>query len=458
MKRMFYAAVVLVAFFAASSCSKEEITEREGRQKRLLSAEEKDGGTNKYRISPENAKETLLDFIDQMEGQLRSGGEERSIQNVEFMRLSDVVHRSAEIHLKSGGEEGSGIRTSLSSVLDSLIYIINFKNEKGFAFMGADKRTSPIFAIIDEGKFSLEKLKENPGFVIFLERMVNKGLSDIKNYKGDSVYIETRNGKEDYEIHKYVKPKLKIRIWQRHPFNMYCPLKDGQHCLAGCVPVAMANIVSYFKGYNYVHWKSGNDSGETTMHWDQIEQDYINSNGWSYFGFSQSKSELAHLVRDLGNDIGATYGVKGTGGKPQKAVKWLRKYGKNTAATTSEWTHFKTDKMVRGMETRDALILMSATSRTRDFIIFNLPKGGHTWVIDGFIRATKKNSNESECVLLHCCFGWTDRIADGYYLGSTFDTTKGPIIKEDGDDSDANGDYNYKYFPEMSIVARNVRR
>lgn len=459
MKKIIYVAVLLVSLVAISSCSKEDTLGKEGKRWAPLSEESGNNRVNRFRISPERAISTLSDFMDQMNGQLRSGG--RLIQNVEAIRPSDVGLRLS--NLRSGSDEGktSGMENVISA-LDTLMYVVNFENEEGFALMAADERTSPIFAIIDEGSFSLDELRENPGFAILFENLVRKELNDIKNYKEDTTHMEVRLGKSDYNIHKYVKPRLKVRIWQSYPFNYFCPLKDGQKCLAGCVPVATANVVAYFQGYDIVSWRDGDNWGSTVMHWSQIEHDYIESKGWNekyipnYFwslnGYG-SILELAHLVRDIGNDLGVKYGVDGTSGDEGKAANWLNRHGKNVTATGVEWSYNKVDKMLEGLD-GDALILMGASAEKTDFLIFDIPKGGHEWVVDGYIKATRKNSNEPEVVLFHCCLGWKNRLADGYYIANAFDTTQGPLIKEEGDDSNKKGHYNYKYFPDMSIVRR----
>lgn len=49
------------------------------------------------------------------------------------------------------------------------MYVVNFSNDNGFVLVAADKRTEPIFAIIDEGNFNFELLSEedNDMFLTF---------------------------------------------------------------------------------------------------------------------------------------------------------------------------------------------------------------------------------------------------------------------------------------------------
>ncbi len=54
--------------------------------------------------------------------------------------------------------------------IDTLMYAINFADNQGFALVAADKRTSPVLAIIDEGSFNVDSLSEDKdeGFLAFI--------------------------------------------------------------------------------------------------------------------------------------------------------------------------------------------------------------------------------------------------------------------------------------------------
>lgn len=40
---------------------------------------------------------------------------------------------------------------------------------------------------------------------------------------------------------------LTTKWHQRYPYNVLCPVKDGKNCLAGCVAVAVAQVIAYNK-------------------------------------------------------------------------------------------------------------------------------------------------------------------------------------------------------------------
>lgn len=53
---------------------------------------------------------------------------------------------------------------------DTLLYIVNFENNEGFAVVSASNTTEPLFGIADEGNFDLAQAASNPNFNFYLER------------------------------------------------------------------------------------------------------------------------------------------------------------------------------------------------------------------------------------------------------------------------------------------------
>lgn len=76
-------------------------------------------------------------------------------------------------------------------------------------------------------------------------------------------------------------------------------------------------------------------------------------------------------------------------------------------------------------------------------------KGGHAWVYDGLIVATKDNKTYN---LVHCNWGWGG-YKNGYYLSKAFGTNAGATIY-DSSDIQAGSSSNYKYNLEYSIVRK----
>lgn len=79
-----------------------------------------------------------------------------------------------------------------SDIPDTLYYIINYADDSGFAVMSADKRTVPLYAISEDGRFDLNDTVYNKGLALFVHGMENDILATP--YKPGPVFpIDTTN-------------------------------------------------------------------------------------------------------------------------------------------------------------------------------------------------------------------------------------------------------------------------
>lgn len=176
-KKIFYAVFISLFFF---SCSEEYVEEAMG--------DDPQTAQSSYKVTTEEAQEVVLNFMNAMEDskQTRNTGEysSKEIANVKALRRNTFKTRS--------GDENSNIPVNL----DTLMYVVNFSNNNGFALVAADKRTDPIFAIIDEGNYNFEKLneEENESFLSFMDGAIAAELEDINQYQGDEATRTVTNG------------------------------------------------------------------------------------------------------------------------------------------------------------------------------------------------------------------------------------------------------------------------
>ena len=64
------------------------------------------------------------------------------------------------------------VSSTTRSLTDTLIYSVDFKDNKGFILISANKGKEPILAIVDNGKY-LDSPQEIQGFEYFLENAKN---------------------------------------------------------------------------------------------------------------------------------------------------------------------------------------------------------------------------------------------------------------------------------------------
>jgi hypothetical protein len=76
-------------------------------------------------------------------------------------------------------------------------------------------------------------------------------------------------------------------------------------------------------------------------------------------------------------------------------------------------------------------------------------KGGHAWVYDGVLVASKDGKSNN---FVHCNWGWGG-YKNGYYISKAFDTNAGAPIYDSSDEQSGKTP-NYKYNLEYSIVKK----
>lgn len=289
-KKIFYAVFISLFFF---SCSEEYVEEAMG--------DDPQTAQSSYKVTTEEAQEVVLNFMNAMEDskQTRNTGEysSKEIANVKALRRNTFKTRS--------GDENSNIPVDL----DTLMYVVNFSNNNGFALVAADKRTDPIFAIIDEGNYDFDKLneEENESFLSFMDGAIATELEDINQYQGDEATRAVTNG-WDIIIIRY--PILKTK-WSQGGYNN--PNSYGKYCpnkVTGCTVTATAQILSHYKTLGHIDWSYNGTSGSTNLNWGRIISDCEKNNGYLFpTSTPQSMDEIAHLCRYLGIAFGAKYNV-----------------------------------------------------------------------------------------------------------------------------------------------------
>ena len=145
-------------------------------------------------------------------------------------------------------DSNNGLRTingNVPNTVDTFMYVINFKNDNGYALMSTDKRTYPIYALIDEGNYS--PYNNNPGFDLFI-KMAKVYFKLTTQKDGLINQDQIINDNTEWVVTNKVGPKLQYKWDQLEPFNIYCPiLNNGKHAAVGCTAVAAAMILAMNK-------------------------------------------------------------------------------------------------------------------------------------------------------------------------------------------------------------------
>lgn len=330
-----------------------------------------------------------------------------------------------------------GANTSRSNA-DTLIYAIDYADNAGFVLISAEKTTTPVLAFIDEGNYSDAASVGNEGYNYFVE--------SAKSFVSDS-RVEIAPGRDDLIMARYKdtiythevnKPLLEVNWNQNWPENMFCPNK-----IAGCVPVAVAQIMSYLKPNIDINLSfSERPYDHLTIDWTELNkhvnslpiknpgETVISSHLTDCNSTEDNHTKLAALIRQIGHEAKATYNEYSTGAYPDYAVDILNKY------TKTKGVYAAPSGFHGNLGANSIGIIFGYTSSG----------SGHAWVADGsalfatsyityygYNPITKeyesKDVKSESSTYIHYNWGWGGS-CNGYFLENVFDTTKGSTFDE----------------------------
>lgn len=222
---------------------------------------------------------------------------------------------------------------------------------------------------------------------------------DLYNEQTDYLFQHPEPFKATAKASRSVEPLLTSRWAQGCYYNEDCPfdtLGPCQHVTAGCVAIAMAQIMYYHKHpitgngeltYScYPYGTLNANFGETTYHWDEMA-DIV----------QQSNPAVAQLVAHCGIAVRMQYGPVQSESvitNANNAFKQFFEYPTTVLRSRSDYNY----------EDWKALIKQDLNQGLPVYYRGLSSSGGHAFVCDGY------DTND----LFHFNFGWNG-VADGYY-------------------------------------------
>ncbi|WP_300867895.1 C10 family peptidase [uncultured Alistipes sp.] len=363
---------------------------------------------------------------------------------------------------------------------DTLVYVVNFDGDNGFAVLGAHRALAPVFAITENGNLDPRTLERKIGqaydcFVSgqaaesvtraddseytdhdasyppivpeLLGRSIAAYSLDISDwgntpkptFPNDFKLVKTNYG--DWEAKKKVGPLVETKWGQSEPFNMSCPTHPfylQKKCAVGCVMVAIGQIMA--SNQRPTRAPAGNN---ISYGWAGLKSISNYTNVHLYYNYSEEKAELeqdyttrtnckylAKFLAYLGSKecCNANYGIE-TGAKDADAQRTMRVldpafYEKATVQVLSEESLSIAYDM---LDNKKPIYAGGFEHET-------YPYEGHAWVIDGYMERerlrleTYENSAGDQRIefktetgkLLHCNWGWCGS-CDGYFIENVFD-------------------------------------
>lgn len=352
---------------------------------------------------------------------------------------------------------------------EALAYVVNFENSDGYAILSSNANSNPIIAYVENGSFSVEDyiryitssdndalVSDTASFQQLQYDLVTASIiapPDINIPLGQRYITNMRDTSEVVKCFPLVPTK-----WdQNRPYNVYCPMYNGNLSLAGCVPVACAQALLslvYHKNFRPTSQICNSYPVDYNVIMEAIDADTVK---YSPSSNTPSSRNVAALIRSIGWSIGASYSDMATSADPSLFIETLSSIG-----YTNVFSILAAD-MTKQMFF-DMLVSKNNPIITTAYRVTNASTSGHCFLVDGFLRLEYKydlcynvptgvvveDSFRTSFDLVHVNFGWGG-ISDGYYSPTSFNLSD-ERFREWAEENDIPYSMNRNYDRNISYI------
>ncbi|KQC06139.1 MAG: hypothetical protein APR54_01890 [Candidatus Cloacimonas sp. SDB] len=312
-------------------------------------------------------------------------------------------------------------------------YIFNFRSG-GFIITSSSNDAKPILAYNDTGDINSDRSPEFEWLIncykiqiydIIEENIISNENRIIWQQLYDNSYVSNRDE---------VLLEMGSSWSQGEPYNNFTPMINGEHCVAGCGPIAMAQIINYYKHLSDYHFS--NEIYEpnyiTLSQSINIDED---SSEFQFPNFESLDLYMSSIRNefDLGNSIDfidgfaalsfacgialyADYNQVSTGTFPIYTTAFAKNFGYRSNYIYRQyysdivWLDMMMDEIIDGR-----LILYGGTDETA---------GGHAFVLHGFTTDIAHGETHFKVN-----WGWGENELDGWYTLETLNPNNYSFIE-----------------------------
>lgn len=326
----------------------------------------------------------------------------RSLNQARAIALNKATTLGVDITSASKSIKRSMINTNRQQkTADESFYVFSGTQGKGYVIVAGDDRMPDIVGYSTNDTFDTNNLPD--GLKAFLQ-LYDETLAAVEN-EDARVVSDIKKAKANQKKHAVVAPLLEDISWaQEMPFNAMCPTSYDSHCLTGCVPTAMAQIMRYHKYPQTIQadipiyrTTFGDEKLDkipqgTPLDWNNMLPRYEEG----AYNELQQKA-VATLMLSAGMAINAQYGVSVTEAHPQTRA-FVKYFGYDpdliampyrSGYNVTEWKALIDNEL--------------ANKRPILYAAANANRAGHAFVCDGC----------DENGLYHINWGWATY--NGYY-------------------------------------------
>lgn len=307
---------------------------------------------------------------------------------------------------------------------DTVMYIVNYKEDKGWKVISGDKRTTAVLASAANGQLSVNT--SHPGIAVWLESTGRriaalKKSPQIETTAGDrelwqhlDAYVEetmakqkkadgalsTRTGEYHWKLMGISEvetastlhgPFTRTRWGQNDPWNRMLPRYSPTlniKCPAGCLAVAGSQMLYYLHykiGVPQYTYKQGFCEGWASSERDQsytFQFSNPDAKSWDWMplesgeSFTQNVNLVNILLANVGYSIKTIYTPDGSSALNSDLVNYL-----NSNHIACRYENYNSDQVINSLDNEMPVIVTAyGTPKAGS----SLNPGRHSWLIDGY--------------------------------------------------------------------------
>ena len=434
--------VCAIFLFFLSSCMQNEIELKEKDEEKIVTS---------YERNINDAETELNEILLGKTTRVNSIAPKNPILKNKFTLKVD----GTSIDTRVGGMTRSDVDNSTN------IHIFNFQGG-GYAIMSGDTRVTPMLVLTDKGEIPQDGVIDNPNLVPFLANMEVQIIKEIDEFNennriNENDEISVVYGKWEKTFSEMKEGYCPVEWGQGSPYNQFCPLTDGKLSSTGCVPTAVAQLLSVYKfpkrynGYDF-DW--------------EIMNRYVKT--WN--PYPPAIPYIARIMQQLGlrQNLDVTYAKypenetdenKGSYASTDNIPITLKNLGFSSGGIKKDYNETDIVNELR----KGYYVLVSGyakeTKHKKKFLGITIKtwysySGGHCWLVHGLLEMSRsvfriKNGQTIGSYIqrkyyLLCNMGWNGWDS-GYYYSGAFNTDKGPETDFEKTRSNSKEDGNFRY-------------
>ena len=344
--------------------------------------------------------------------------QEHFVQPALAKEIASGILFKTESNSQNSKNTSIGVKKNIESITEvkndlgnTVFYIINYK-EKGYILLSADNREQPVIAFSEDSNFILDTDQNNFGFKLWINN-VKKQITNIQNSTAEQTeekklqWRQVKNMFANYNLFSKAPidqcyehtttvtrgPYLKSVWWQQGGFNSALKYiscgSDNFQIYAGCVPIAMAQVMRYYQ--------------------------YPANYNWSQMPLDNATSTTANFIADIHKAIEIespgqpTFDCYGTGVTYYNDMGTVLKNRFKYSSANKDNYNYMT---VKANLDEGKPVLLSGFGNY----------GGHMWVCDGYSSSSfyYDDCTGTSTLYFHMNWGWENSKNNGYYAFNNF--------------------------------------